>query len=190
MQAAAGQRAYARNPARRTQNNILDYNEKKDIEFYNKATEKLEGDPYDGSDPASFLKCFGAKAKQYNWMRILIISQGQQVKNLIKHYGEIKKAEVQASALTYLGTNDRRDQDSDMVFNCLRKSITNKVFDQVVTEPKRYTFEIQGEPDPLEDGPSFLCGVRTTNTGPCINQMSACLRTRNRRSRRRNHRIS
>jgi hypothetical protein len=103
------------------------------------------------SDPASFLKCFGAKAKQRNWMRILTFGQGDQAKNLIKHYGEITKAEVQAALLACLGTNDCRDQDSGMVYNCLRKLITHKVSDQVATEPERYTFEIQGEPDPLED---------------------------------------
>ncbi len=66
MQAAAAPRVSARNPAKKMQNIALDYDLKKDIEFYNKATEKLEGEPYDGSDPASFLKRFGAKAKQCN----------------------------------------------------------------------------------------------------------------------------
>jgi hypothetical protein len=159
MQAAAAPRVSARNPAKKTQNVALDYDLKKDIEFYNKATEKLEGEPCDGSDLASFLKRFGAKAKQCNWMRILTFGQGNQTKNLIKHYGEITKAEVHTAALTYLGTNDRRDQDSDMVYNCLRKSITHKVFDQVATEPERYTFDIQGGVDPLEDGPSFLKAI-------------------------------
>ncbi len=64
-------------------------------------------------------------------MQILMLGQGAQVKTLIMHYGEITKAEVQAAALTYLGTNDCRDQDSDMVHNCLRKLITRKVFNQV-----------------------------------------------------------
>ncbi len=87
--------------------------------------EKLEGDPYDGSDPSLFLKRFEAKPKQCNWMQILTFGQGQQAKNLIRHYGEITKAEVQAATLTNLGTDDCRDQDSDMMFNCLRKSIAN-----------------------------------------------------------------
>jgi hypothetical protein len=104
MQAAA--EVYTRNPAKRMQNNILDHDLKKDIEFYNKAMEKLDGDQYDGSDPASFFKCFGTKAKQCNWMWILIFGQGQHAKNLKNHYREITKAEVQAVALTYLGKND------------------------------------------------------------------------------------
>jgi hypothetical protein len=71
---------------------------------------------------------FRAKAKQYNWMRILTFGEDQNRKTLIEHYGEITKAEVQQAAVTYLGTNNRRDQDSDMMYNCLRKSISAKVF--------------------------------------------------------------
>jgi hypothetical protein len=136
MQAAAAPQVPARNPAKKMQNIALDYDLKKDIEFYNKGMEKLEGDPYDGSDPASFLKRFGAKAKQCNWMHILTFGQDTQAKNLIKHYGEKTKTEVHAAALTYLGTNDCKDQDSDMMYNCLRKSITHRVSDQVATEPE------------------------------------------------------
>jgi hypothetical protein len=61
------------------------------------------------------------------------------------------KAEVQAAALTYLGTGNHGDQDSDMVINCLRKLVANKVFDQVA--------ERSPKPDPLEDGPSFLIAI-------------------------------
>jgi hypothetical protein len=152
---------YARNPVRRTQNDILDYTLKKDIDLYTKGTEKLEGDLYDGdrANPPTFLKQFGAKAKQYNWMRILTFGQGATAKNLIKHYGEITKAEVQAAAVTYLGTDYRRDQDSDMMYNCLRKSVSNAVFAKVATEPEHYTYTVQNQADPLEDGPSFLKAI-------------------------------
>jgi hypothetical protein len=57
--------AGARNLGKQTQNNILDYSIKKDIKFYNTATEKLE-DTCDGKNLATFLKSFGAKATQYN----------------------------------------------------------------------------------------------------------------------------
>jgi hypothetical protein len=149
----------ARNPAKQTQEDVLDFTTKKDIEFYNKACDKLECDPYDGTNLSTFLKMFGAKAKQYNWMRILTFGQGAQRRTLIKHYGEITKAEVQEAAATYLGTNNRRDQDSDMMYNCLRKSVSAKVFATVTTEPERYTFDVEGEEDPLEDGPSFLKAI-------------------------------
>jgi hypothetical protein len=46
IQAASAPRVPARNPAKKMQNILLDYDLKKDIEFYNKETEKLEGSPY------------------------------------------------------------------------------------------------------------------------------------------------
>jgi hypothetical protein len=64
-----------RNPAKQTQDDVLDFSTKKDIEFCNKACDKLEGDPYDGTNLSTFLKMFGVKAKQYNWMRILTFGQ-------------------------------------------------------------------------------------------------------------------
>ncbi len=36
------------------QDDILDCMMKKDTEFYNKACEKLEGDPYDGTNLSTF----------------------------------------------------------------------------------------------------------------------------------------
>jgi hypothetical protein len=53
--------------------------------------------------------------------------------------------------------DNRDDQDSDMIYNCLRKSITDAVFAQVTMEPERYTFEINGEK--LVDGPCFLAAI-------------------------------
>ncbi len=49
-------------------------------------------------------------------------------------------ADVTQKAQRYLGTDNREDQDSDMIFNCLRKSITDSVYALVTTEPERYTF--------------------------------------------------
>jgi hypothetical protein len=80
-------------------------------------------------------------------------------KSLIQHYGEVTRSQVRQHALTYLGTGNRHDQNSDMMFNCLRKSVTKEVLDTVFTEPDRYTFTVPGDPEPLEDGPSFLKAI-------------------------------
>lgn len=93
-------------------------------------------------------------------MGILTVGQDQNRKTLIEHYGEITKAEVQQAAAAYLGTNNCRDQDSDMMYNCLHKSISAKVCATVTMEPERYIFTVEGEEDPLiEDGPSFLKAI-------------------------------
>ncbi len=44
-----------------------------------------------------------------------------------------------------------------MIFNCLRKSITDDVFAQVTTEPERYTFTVNRVK--LVDGPCFLAAI-------------------------------
>jgi hypothetical protein len=126
----------ARNPGKRNQNNIqnniLDYDQEKD-KFYLKATKKLEGEPYDSKNLPTFLKTFGAKAKQYNWMNILtfVNPTSQQCKNLIKH----------------------------MIYNCLHKSVIKEILATVFAEQERYTFTVTGDPDPLEDGPAFFKGI-------------------------------
>lgn len=73
------------------------------------------------------------------------------------NYGEISRTEVTRKAMTYLGTNNREEMDSNMLFNCLRKSITNEVYSLVTTEPRRYVFEVNQEI--LLDGPCFLAAI-------------------------------
>jgi hypothetical protein len=151
----------ARNPGKQRQNQILNYDDAKDLKFYKSGTASLEGDEYDGRNLSTWLKILQAKAKQYNWMNILLIDVGNPPvqKSLIQHYGEITRSQVRQHALTYLGTGNRHDQNSDMMFNCLRKSVTKEVLDTVFTEPERYTFTVPGDPEPLEDGPSFLKAI-------------------------------
>jgi hypothetical protein len=151
----------ARNPGRQRQNRVLDFDQEKDAKFYKSGVEKLEGEPYDGSNLPTFLKTLGAKAKQYNWTEVLSVNVGNPPvrKSIIKQYGEITSVQVKQHALTYLGTGTRDDQNSDMIFNCLRKSITKEILDVVYTEPERYSFQVANEPEPLEDGPCFLKAV-------------------------------
>ena len=91
-------------------------------------------------------------------MNILMIDTGNPPvqKSLIQHYVEITRSQVRLHALTYLGTGNRQDQNSGMMFNCLRKSVTKQVLDTVFTELDRYTFTVSGDPEPLEDYPRFL----------------------------------
>jgi len=49
-----------------------------------------------------------------------------------------------------------------MIFNCLRKSISDKVFAKVTTEPERYKFAgtaVGASPAPFCDGPCFLKAI-------------------------------
>jgi hypothetical protein len=56
----------ARNPVKWSQQAKLDYDNKQDHDYYKIATEKLEGDPYDGKNLSLFLKKLERKAQQFN----------------------------------------------------------------------------------------------------------------------------
>lgn len=125
-----------RNPARFTRNQVLNFELKKDIDYCMKATEKwdeLTHVPQEipGKGPPV----------QLDWI-INYVYQGSpgMRKNLMMHYGEISRDEIRQMAMTNLGTNNQQDQDSNMIYHCLRKSISNVVFAKVTTELERYTF--------------------------------------------------
>ena len=132
----------------------MNFGLKTDIELYNKGMASLAGDPYDGTNLRTFLIKVGERARQYNWMPLLTFANN---KTLIKHYGEVTKAEVRAAATAYLAVHDRRSQNSDMMFHCLRDSITDSIHTKVANDSEAYTFEIDGET--IEDGPCFLKAI-------------------------------
>lgn len=45
----------ARNPGKQIQNNVIDCGQDQDNKYYKMATEKLNGDPYDGKNLMTFL---------------------------------------------------------------------------------------------------------------------------------------
>jgi hypothetical protein len=159
VQVPQGPPRRARNPAKWSQLAELDFGNKQDRDYYKLATEKLEGDPYDGKNLSLFLKKLEGKAQQFNWLTLLTYTIGNPPRDkcLLNNYGEITKEDVTLKAQGYLGTDNREDQDSDMIFNCLRKSVTDNVYAQVTTEAERYTFVINGQK--LVDGPSFLAAI-------------------------------
>jgi hypothetical protein len=150
----------ARNPAQWGQNVELDYGTKQDRDYYKQAVEKLEGDLYDGKNLPVFLKKVEGKAYQFGWLNLLSYTyQGNPpvTKNMLQHYGEITMTDVRQKTLTYLGLCNRNDQDSDMLYNCLRKSISDGMFAKISKEVSKYRYDINGES--LFDGPSYLMTI-------------------------------
>jgi hypothetical protein len=84
-------------PAYQTQNQALNYQEKRDADTYYKGCAPLEGDPYDGTKLKDFLARLQAKAGQFGWGPILTI----QNRNLLEDYGVITRQEVLQHAQTY-----------------------------------------------------------------------------------------
>jgi hypothetical protein len=93
----------AKYPARLTKNQVLNFELKKDIGYYKRSNKKLDSDPYDGMNLPVFLKKYDAKMQQFNWTGLLLyVYQGNPPvrKNLITHYGDVTRDEVQQKAMT------------------------------------------------------------------------------------------
>ncbi len=107
-----------------------------------------------------FLKKVEGKAYQYGWLNLLTyVHQGNppSMKNLLQHYGKITMSKVRQKVLTYLGISNRDDQDSDMMYNCLQKSISDAVFAKVSKEASKYRYNVNGKY--IFDGPSYLMTI-------------------------------
>ncbi len=85
---------FALTPPYQTQNQALNYQEKRDSEIYYKGCAPLEGDPYDGTKLKDFLARIQARAGQFDWHPILTV----QNKNLLEEYGVITREEVRQHA--------------------------------------------------------------------------------------------
>jgi hypothetical protein len=59
--------------------------------------------------------------------------------------------------MMYLGLSNRSNQDSDMMYNCLWKSINDVVFAKVSKEVSKYQYIVNGEF--IFDGPSYLMTI-------------------------------
>ena len=101
----------------------------------------MTGDPYNGKNLHPFLVKVGEKAAQFNWMPMLTFG----TRNLIVNYGEITREEVRQAAEAYQLANDRRAQDSDMLFHCLSVSLAMIVHTKLANETSKYTFLVGGE---------------------------------------------
>jgi hypothetical protein len=94
----------ARNPVKWSQQAELDFGNKQDRDYYKLATEKLEGDPYDGKNLSLFLKKLEGKAQQFNWLTLLMYTIGNPPRDkcLLNSYGEITREDVTQKAQGYL----------------------------------------------------------------------------------------
>jgi len=114
---------FARTPATFQQNQLLNYAEKRDVEIYNKGSAALSGEQWDGKSVHALMVRVGERAGQYGWMPMLTFG----ARNLVTGYGDITREEVRLAAAAIQAANDRRTQDSDMLFRCLSASIKDTV---------------------------------------------------------------
>ena len=148
---------FARTPATFQQNQLLNYAEKRDVEIYNKGSAALSGEQWDGKSVHSLMVRVGERAGQYGWMPMLTFG----ARNLVTGYGDITREEVRLAAAAIQAANDRRTQDSDMLFRCLSASIKDTVHTAVAADAGRYTFIIGGES--VLDGICYLKAIIDAN---------------------------
>lgn len=150
---------FALTPAYQTQNQALNYQEKRDADTYYKGCLPLEGDPYDGTKLKDFLARLQAKASQFGWDQILTI----QNRNLLDDYGVITREDVLQHARGYQALNDRRAQNSDMLYHCTRTSITSAIRERVNTDTSRFQIRFRPTPNDPEvirfDGVCYLKAI-------------------------------
>jgi hypothetical protein len=139
----------------------LNYNERRDAQVYYKGCEALEGDVYNGKGLPEFLARISNKANQFEWGEILTING----RNFLTNYADIAATDVRQHALAYQGQNDRRAQNSNMLYHCLSKSISTDIHTKVTTNAARYNLPIPTGPDPNDpveqryDGVCFLKAI-------------------------------
>jgi hypothetical protein len=110
----------------------------------------LEGDSYNGKGLPEFLACIATKERQLEWMEILTIDN----KNFLVNYADITTAQVRQAVMDYQPQNDQRAQNSNMLYNCLSKSIATDVHTKVTTNTARYDLPIPTGPNP-DDPPEY-----------------------------------
>ena len=145
--------AFARSPARVSEA-LLNYRIKDDRDIYNTATAPLEL-KFNGESGGLllFLEMIRERADESNWTNIIMVPDSTGVaRNLLAEYGRLTLENVRAFALTYVGQNGRKEQNSAQMFACLSRSLTETARIKLLSQSSRYRIGI----DDLPDGPSFL----------------------------------
>jgi hypothetical protein len=100
----------------------LDYTTTQSIKCYNKGCEKLPGEAFNGKLLLTWLIQVQDKAKMFTWTPILTING----KLLTKQFSELTMEEVRAHVQKYQDRSSREAQNSEMLIQCLKASITRK----------------------------------------------------------------
>jgi hypothetical protein len=130
----------------------LDYTTTQSIKFYNKGCEKLPGEAFNGKLLLTWLIQVQDKARMFTWIPILTIKG----KLLTKQFSELTMEEVKAHAQKYQDKSSREAQNSEMLIQCLKASITRTVYNKVYLQMSKYIIYRKRTMEPIEDGVCFL----------------------------------
>jgi hypothetical protein len=136
----------------------LDYTSPQSIKFYSKGCEKLPGEPFNGKMLLTWLVQIQDKATVYTWTSILTIKG----KLLTQQFTQITMEEVRAHAQRYQDRASREAQNSEMLIQCLKASITRTVYNKIYLQMDKYIIHRKNTFQPVEDGVCFLKAIIDT----------------------------
>jgi len=130
----------------------LDYTKTQSIKFYNKGCEKLSGEPFNGKMLLTWLVQVQDKARMFTWIPIMTIKG----KLLTQQFADISMEEVREHAQVYQDRAARDAQNAEMLIQCLKASISRKVYNKVYLQKEKYTITRRNTHEVVEDGVCFL----------------------------------
>jgi hypothetical protein len=133
-------------------NMYLDYSAVQSIKFYNKGVEKLPGEAFNGKLLLTWLIQVQDKANMFTWTSILTING----RPLTQNFTKITMEEVRAHAQVYQDRSLREAQNSEMLIQCLKASITRTVYNKIYLQREKYIILRKNTNEQVEDGVCFL----------------------------------
>jgi hypothetical protein len=130
----------------------LDYVSPQSIKFYNKAIEHLPGEKFNGTMLHTWLQILTDRAHTCAWTNILTIGG----KLLTTNYADMSLKEVKAHAQEYQNEARRRAQNSEMLLQCLKSSISKTVYARLHQLQYKYTIIREPEKEEIQDGVCYL----------------------------------
>ena len=154
-QQPAPQGPFALTPALANRN-VIDLLSPSGIKLYKSITTPLDT-KFDGTakELILFMDELRRKAEDFGWNQDLLQISDQHpvhptIRNLLSFHRLIEIEDVQAHARTYIGTQSRLAQDSNMMYHFIKDSLSKGARKRMAMEHQQY--DIQG----TRDGPCFL----------------------------------
>jgi hypothetical protein len=133
--------------------NVLDFNKPDALKLFNKAITALDV-KFDLVEEKlrTFLEQIRERARIYNWDGLLAIEDdGKTPRNLIDRYGMLTMDNCRAHATAHLAVQNRMYQDSMMLYQFLKSSLTEKAQLTMLGEKDTYY---------VNDTPSGVCFLK------------------------------
>ena len=132
---------FALSPALATRG-IIDYSSRAGEKIYSSATKELDTTKYDGEAQGliAFLELLEERATNFGWdTSIMMVPDGNgNPTNLLTEYGTLTVEQVRAHEESYLNTQTRNAQDSNLLYECIMNSISTECKAKLTIWKKEY----------------------------------------------------